>query len=100
MHVYASWQYASALGIFKCLSMCQLALAPSAIQRDTEVKGSTAPALDATQRTQLLDAAMALQRAYVATCLQRMTDSAAAAFPGGARALPPAAELQKCIAYV
>ncbi len=72
----------------------------SNIQRDTEIKGSAPPALDATQTTQLLQTTASLQQAYLAACVQRLTDSAVAAFPGGARALPPAAELQKCIAYV
>ena len=42
-------------------------------------------------------AAAPFQNAYLAAALQRMSDAVSAAFPGGNRALPTAAELQKCI---
>ena len=40
------------------------------------------------------------QQAYLGACLTRMSDAATAAFPGGSRALPTSAELQKFIGYV
>lgn len=45
----------------------------------------------------MLAAAAPFQNGYLASALARMTDAVAAAFPGGARALPTSAELQKCI---
>ena len=40
------------------------------------------------------------QQAYLGACLTRMSDAATAAFPGGSRALPTSAELQKFIGYL
>ena len=40
------------------------------------------------------------QQAYLGACLTRMSDAATAAFPGGSRALPTSAELQKFIGYI
>lgn len=37
------------------------------------------------------------QASYLAGCLSRMSDAVGAAFPGGARALPSPADVQKCI---
>ena len=45
----------------------------------------------------MLAAAAPFQNGYLAAALARMTDAVSAAFPGGARALPTSAELQKCI---
>ena len=49
------------------------------------------------QAAAVLGAAAPFQNGYLAAALARMTDAVAAAFPGGARALPTSAELQKCI---
>lgn len=40
------------------------------------------------------------QQAYLGACLTRMSDAATAAFPGGSRALPTSAELQKFIGCI
>ena len=61
-----------------------------------QVKGAPAAVSDA-QAAAVLGAAAPFQNGYLAAALARMTDAVAAAFPGGARALPTSAELQKCI---
>ena len=55
------------------------------------------PAASPEQQEALLEAAAPFQNAYLAASLQRMSDAVGAAFPGGNRALPTAADLQKCI---
>lgn len=52
------------------------------------------------QATALLECAADFQAAYLAAALGRLSEAAAAAFPGSARALPTAADLQKAIARV
>ncbi len=61
-----------------------------------QVKG-VSPAASPQQQEALLEAAAPFQNAYLAGSLQRMSDAVGAAFPGGNRALPTAADLQKCI---
>jgi len=61
-----------------------------------QVKG-VSPAASPAQQEALLEAAAPFQNAYLAGSLQRMSDAVGAAFPGGNRALPTAADLQKCI---
>ena len=61
-----------------------------------QVKG-VSPAASPEQQEALLEAAAPFQNAYLAGSLQRMSDAVGAAFPGGNRALPTAADLQKCI---
>lgn len=77
----------------------------ASIHRDTELgatasKGSSAAGngLSRAQEEALLGVAAPFQAAYLAAVLSRMTDGVSAAFPGGTRALPSSAELQKCIA--
>ena len=60
------------------------------------MKGAPAAVSDA-DAAAVLAAAAPFQNGYLATALARMTDAVSAAFPGGARALPTSAELQKCI---
>ena len=55
------------------------------------------PAASPEQQEALLEAAAPFQNAYLAASLHRMSDAVSAAFPGGNRALPTAADLQKCI---
>jgi hypothetical protein len=61
-----------------------------------QVKGAPA-AVDDAAAAAVLAAAAPFQNGYLGAALARMTDAVAAAFPGGARALPTSAELQKCI---
>jgi len=61
-----------------------------------QVKGAPA-AVDDAGAAAVLAAAAPFQNGYLGAALARMTDAVAAAFPGGARALPTSAELQKCI---
>lgn len=49
------------------------------------------------QAEALLGAAAPFRDAYLAAALRRLNDGVAAAFPGGTRPLPAAADLQKCI---
>lgn len=60
------------------------------------MKGAPAAVSDA-DAAAVLAAAAPFQNGYLAAALARMTDAVSAAFPGGARALPTSAELQKCI---
>lgn len=53
-----------------------------------------------TQAAALLESAADFQAAYLAAALARLSEAAAAAFPGTSRALPTAADLQKAIARV
>ena len=52
------------------------------------------------QAEALLEAVGDFRSAYLAAVLARLSEAAGAAFPGGTRALPTAADLQKSIACV
>lgn len=69
------------------------------VLRDTAAR-DVAPGLDEGQAAALLECPADFQAAYLAASLARLTEAAAAAFPGTARALPTAADLQKAIARV
>lgn len=58
------------------------------------------PPSTTTQADALLECAADFQAAYLAAALGRLSEAAAAAFPGSVRALPTAADLQKAIARV
>ncbi len=58
------------------------------------------PALSEAQAAAVLSAAAPFQQAYLGAVLTRLSDAAGAAFPGGNRALPSAAELHKLIGCV
>lgn len=76
------------------------ALLEQTLQRiltDTQVKG-VGGTVTLAQRQDLVEAARPFQNAYLAAALSRLSDAVTAAFPGGSRALPTSAELQKCIA--
>ena len=61
-----------------------------------QVKGAV-PVLTEGQVEGLLAAVAPFQQAYLGATLARLSDSVSAAFPGGNRALPTSAELQKLI---
>jgi hypothetical protein len=65
--------------------------------QDLQVRG-VPPAMLLEQQDGLLEAAAPLQHAHLAASLARISDAVTAAFPGGNRALPSSADLQKCIA--
>ena len=62
-----------------------------------QVKG-VPPAVVSEQLNELLAAAAPFQHAHQGAALTRISDAVQAAFQGGTRPLPTAAELQKCIA--
>ncbi|EIE21637.1 hypothetical protein COCSUDRAFT_30131 [Coccomyxa subellipsoidea C-169] len=64
--------------------------------QDTEVKG-VEPALVEDETEAVVAAVAPFQQAYLGSCISRMSDAAASAFPGGNRSLPTSAELQKFI---
>ncbi|CAK0784167.1 hypothetical protein CVIRNUC_007370 [Coccomyxa viridis] len=64
--------------------------------QDTEVTGVVS-GLTEEEAEALMAAIAPFQQAYLGACLTRMSDAATAAFPGGSRALPTSAELQKFI---
>ncbi|GFR42609.1 hypothetical protein Agub_g3540 [Astrephomene gubernaculifera] len=66
---------------------------------ETTIKG-VLPAVGLPQLQQLLAATGPFQSAYMAGCLARLTDAVAAAFPGSARQLPSATEVQRCIGLI
>lgn len=66
---------------------------------DTTMKG-VLPAVGPDQLAALLGATAPFQSAYLASCLSRMTEAVAVAFPGGSRSLPGPADVQKCIALM
>ena len=99
------WQFAcSGASAFSCHCACvsihRLFSAHGRLReqagRGGQVKGA-APAVSEAQAEALLGAAAPFRDAYLAAALGRLNDSIAAAFPGGTRPLPAAAELQKCI---
>ena len=61
-----------------------------------QVKG-VVPGLMEEEAEGLMGAISPFQQAYLGACLTRMSEAATAAFPGGSRALPTSAELQKFI---
>lgn len=65
--------------------------------QDTDVKG-VPPAVVSEQLNELLATAAPFQHAHQGAALARISDAVQAAFQGGTRPLPTAAELQKCIA--
>lgn len=69
----------------------------SRLQTDTRVRG-VPPAAAPEQLPALLAAAAPFRDAYLAAALGRLQDVVGAAYPGGARALPSPADVQKCIA--
>ena len=73
--------------------------AAARVLRDTSARDVGA-ALDDEQAAALLGSAGEFQEAYLAAVLARLSEAAAAAFPGNSRALPTAADLQKSIARV
>lgn len=58
-----------------------------------------APAVTEVQAEELLAAAAPFRDTYLGGALSRLNDAVGAAFPGGSRPLPTAADLQKCIGY-
>jgi hypothetical protein len=66
------------------------------IQSLLQVKG-VVPGLTEEEAEGLMGAISPFQQAYLGACLTRMSEAAMAAFPGGSRALPTSAELQKFI---
>ncbi|KAJ9521259.1 hypothetical protein QJQ45_022970, partial [Haematococcus lacustris] len=63
---------------------------------ETSVKG-VMPAVTPDQLEQLLASTAPLQAAYLASCLNRMSEAVAQAFPGGPRSLSSLTDVQKCI---
>jgi hypothetical protein len=61
-----------------------------------QVKG-VGVALTEQQGEAVLAAVAPFQQSYLGSCLMRMSDAASSTFPGGNRALPTSAELQKFI---
>ncbi len=61
-----------------------------------KVKG-VEPALVEDETEAVVAAVAPFQQAYLGSCITRMSDAAASAFPGGNRSLPTSAELQKFI---
>lgn len=58
------------------------------------------PAMEPAQEAAVLAAPAAFEAAYLAAAEARLVEAAAAAFPGGPRALPTPADLQKLVARV
>eukprot|EP01026_Neomeris_dumetosa_P048033 TRINITY_DN4139_c0_g1_i2.p1 TRINITY_DN4139_c0_g1~~TRINITY_DN4139_c0_g1_i2.p1 ORF type:complete len:607 (-),score=92.38 TRINITY_DN4139_c0_g1_i2:38-1858(-) len=67
------------------------------IKEDSRVKGSS-PGITAKDEQLMLDATAPFQMQYLAQSLSRMTETVTSVFPGGNRALPSSAEVQK-VAY-
>ncbi|KAL6753805.1 component of oligomeric golgi complex 5 [Haematococcus lacustris] len=63
---------------------------------ETSIKG-VMPAVTPDQLEQLLASTAPLQAAYLAGCLNRMSEAVAQAFPGGPRSLSSLTDVQKCI---
>ncbi|KAL6762845.1 component of oligomeric golgi complex 5 [Haematococcus lacustris] len=63
---------------------------------ETSIKG-VMPAVTPDQLEQLLASTAPLQTAYLAGCLNRMSEAVAQAFPGGPRSLSSLTDVQKCI---
>lgn len=56
------------------------------------------PAFDDKTEESVLEALNGCQNLYLGAVFGRISDAIISAFPGGSRALPTSAELQKCIA--
>ena len=61
---------------------------------------SVRPAATAEEQDELVNATAVCQNVYLAAVLARVSEAVNAAFAGGNRALPTAAELHKCIGCV